>query len=339
MTVIGLDIGGANLKASDGEADSQSRSFALWRQPDHLADALGDLVRQFGDIDAFAVTMTGELADCFVSREEGVHRILDAVELVAADRPVRVWQTAGEFVPPEVAREFPQLTAAANWHALATWVGRSTPAGDSLLLDIGSTTTDIIPLEDGLPMPRGRTDIERLLSGELAYSGVRRTPLPAIAHSVPFREGYGPLAAEFFACTQDIYLWLGDLVEDADNTETADGRPATRSAALGRLARALCCDLTGFFPEDADTLAAFLADVQQRRILGCVDRVLARMRGHCRMVVISGEGEFLAKRIVAAQRRLKESSMLSLAETIGPGSSRAACAWALARLGREDPFS
>jgi len=67
--------------------------------------------------------------------------------------------------------------AAANWLALATYAGRLAPRGPAVLLDVGSTTTDVIPLQDGTPVPRGRTDPERLESKELVYTGVRRTPL------------------------------------------------------------------------------------------------------------------------------------------------------------------
>lgn len=335
MTTIGLDIGGANLKASDGCERSISKPFALWKQPEKLADALGALVAEFGGVDGFLVTMTGELADCFQSKAEGVRFILDAVDRVAGGRPVNVWQTAGEFVDGQTAREFPLLTAAANWHALATWAGRAAPEGNALLIDVGSTTTDIIPLESGVPMPQGRTDVERLVSGELVYSGVTRTPLSSIAHSAPYRDGYCPLAAEYFGSTRDVYLWLGDLAERPDVTDTADGRPATREGAHDRLARMLCCDRSEFSVDDADVLAKFLADVQRQRIAGCLTRVLKRMAGDCRLVVTAGEGEFLARRIIAASERLAGCEVVSLSESIGEPHSRAACAYALVQLGAE----
>jgi probable H4MPT-linked C1 transfer pathway protein len=311
----------------------------MWEHPEQLADVLAELLSGFGDVDGLAVTMTGELADCFDSKAEGVDHILGAAEQVAAGRPVRVWQTVGEFVTPAVAREFPRLTAAANWHALATWIGRAAPDGNSLLIDVGSTTTDIIPLEGGVPLPQGRTDVERLVSGELVYSGVRRTPLSAVAHAVPFRGRYCPLASENFACALDVYLWLGELPENADETGTADGKPATRQAALVRLARMLCCDLTEFGPEDADALSNFLADVQRQRMTGSVDRVVKRMEGGgCRLVVVSGAGEFLGRRVIAGHRQLSKCPVMSLAESMGPAHSEAACACALARLAGEERF-
>ena len=187
--LLGLDIGGANLKASDGETRSVSRAYAIWRDPEQLADELRALLAPWGAWSVLAVTMTAELADCFTTKADGIDRILAAVEAVANGRPVHVWQTGGEFVTPDEARALPTLVAAANWHALATWAARMLGAEAGLLLDIGSTTTDIIPVSAGLPMPEGRTDLERLQSSELVYLGVRRTPLCALADAVTLPSG------------------------------------------------------------------------------------------------------------------------------------------------------
>ena len=47
----------------------------------------------------------------------------------------------------------PQECVAVNWLALATFAGRFLPTGPGLLLDIGSTTSDLVPLQDGRPRP------------------------------------------------------------------------------------------------------------------------------------------------------------------------------------------
>src|SRR5438874_861620 len=97
---LGLDIGGANLKAtffSSDDSHCRSRPFALWRNPGGLKDALSDLTQSLPSADEIAVTMTGELCDCFMSKREGILHILDAVERIAESRPVRVWCCDGVF--------------------------------------------------------------------------------------------------------------------------------------------------------------------------------------------------------------------------------------------------
>src|SRR5262249_58388006 len=140
----------------------------------------------------------------------------------------------GRRVALDTARKDPLPVAAATWLALATFAGRQAPRGPALLIDIGSTTTDIVPLLDGRPVPRGRTDTERLHASELAYTGVIRTPLCAILGTRGM--------AEFFATTRDAFLLLGRLPEDSSDCDTADGRPATRVCAEARIARMIGAD-------------------------------------------------------------------------------------------------
>src|SRR6185312_7740262 len=167
MTVLGLDIGGANLKAATSDNRAISVPFALWKQPDQLPAALTELVARFPDANELAITMTGELCDCYETKRQGVNAILDAAAFSAKGRPVRVWSTAGKFVGISEARQNHLGVAAANWHALATFAGRFAPHRGALLIDIGSTSTDVIPLRDGVPAARGLTDRDRLQSREL----------------------------------------------------------------------------------------------------------------------------------------------------------------------------
>src|SRR5436305_12355644 len=144
----------------------------MWKHTDRPPAALGELAARFPDAAELAVTMTGELCDCYETKRQGVNAILDAVEQVAAGRRVRVWGTGGGFLDVAAARANPLAVAAANWHALATFAGRFAPTGPAKLIDVGSTTTDLVPLTGGAPRPRGLTDPDRLATRELVYTGV-----------------------------------------------------------------------------------------------------------------------------------------------------------------------
>ena len=338
MNVIGLDIGGANLKAANNDGTSVSRTFSIWQQPEQLDTELTDLVKPLGEPDAFAVTMTAELADCFSTKAEGVRFILGKVEEIAKGKPVHVWQTGGEFVGTDVAADIPLLVAAANWHALATWLGRMVPTGSAILLDIGSSTTDIIPLLDGRPVALGMTDVERLSKGELLYTGAARTPLFALAHSIPMRGGHCPMAAELFSTTLDVNLILGLLPEDSTNTDTANGQPATVPDAIDRLVRMLCCDRTELTSDEVRDMAEFLHDVQKQRIRGCVDKVRLRLpepAANLPHVLISGSGSFIARSVMSEHKVLSKSRVTVLNEMFDSDTATAACAVAVAKLARE----
>jgi uncharacterized hydantoinase/oxoprolinase family protein len=315
-SVLGLDVGGANLKAAHTDGAARSRPFALWKDPGGLADALRALIAEMPSADLLAVTMTGELCDCFESKRQGVNAILDAVETAATGKPIRVWRTDGRFLDVTAVRRAPLMAAAANWLALATFVGRYAPKGPALLIDIGSTTTDIVALQDGRPMPKGRTDPERLRTGELVYSGVRRTPL--------------------CAATLDIYLILGSIAEDSENHNTADGRPATKAAAHARLARMLCADLETSTEEEREKLANRILLKQVNSLQFAVEEVSGLLREPPRTVVLAGEGEFLALPVLNNQSAFPPCPVIGLWETLGAGISRAACAYAVAILAAEE---
>jgi len=344
MGIVGLDIGGANIKAADEQGHTNSRPFAIWRHPERLSEQVQAILQNYPGCDQIALTMTAELADCFVTKAEGVRSILrsveeclpdleqSAVQSAVAPEKLMVWTTRGHFVDASTARTQTEFVAAANWHALATWCGKLCPQGSSVLVDIGTTTTDIIPLQDGKPVSIGLTDVSRLQSGELSYSGIRRTPVCALAHSVPFRDGYCSLAAEMFATTLDLYLLLGDLTEDPSDVETANCKAATKAEAYHRLARMLCGDRNEISLSEAVEMARFLADVQRQRLSGSLERVVSRLTSPCQTVMVSGSGEFLARRLVADNRKTNAARVISLEEQFSEGVAEAACAYAVAQL-------
>src|SRR5205085_11613866 len=127
-----------------------------------------------------------------------------------------------------------------NWAATASLV--ASLFGNAILVDVGTTTTDIIPISAGRVAAIGRTDPERLLSGELLYLGAVRTPVEAIVHRVPLHDGLAGVSAESFALAGDIHVWRGDLTSEGYTTSTPDGRPATREFAGERIARIVCAD-------------------------------------------------------------------------------------------------
>ena len=65
--------------------------------------ALVDLLAQLPPADQLAVTMTGELCDCFPSKRQGVESILADAAQAAGNRRVRVWLTDGRLVNLDTA--------------------------------------------------------------------------------------------------------------------------------------------------------------------------------------------------------------------------------------------
>jgi probable H4MPT-linked C1 transfer pathway protein len=264
----------------------------------------------------------------------GVNAVLDAVLDAFLGRPIEVWGVDGRFHDIAEIRQQPTLAAASNWLALATLVARLVPEGPGLLIDVGTTTTDLIPLERGRAAARGRTDTERLQNGELVYAGVRRTPICALATELPYRGVPTGLAAELFASTLDVYLTLGEIPPDPKNLSTADGRPATKDASRDRLARMIGTDRDTFTPDDALAFAHAADDVLLARLGTAADRACRATVGLPRSAVVAGSGEFLARRLA---RRIIEpgGTIIGLNEAWGTVASSAGCAHALLVLAGE----
>ena len=208
-------------------------------------------------------------------------------------------------------------------------------AGFGLLMDLGSTTCDIIPIWNGVPIPAGFTDRERLSTGELVYTGLRRTPLCAVARTVPFRGEPCPVAAEFFASTLDVYLLLEAIEEDQADCETANGKPATQAAAHDRLARMICCDRNEVSRDDALGMAAHFAAAQRRQIAEAVERVLAPHEEAVSQVIVTGSGSFLISQICDERPALQTAERTLLGDVFRADIAEAACAFAVARLAAE----
>lgn len=327
MSVLGLDVGGAHLKAAHAGGWTRTLPFELWREPDRLGSALEALVAGAPPHERIGASMTGELCDCFATHREGVAHITRRVE-AAARVPVRYWSTAGAWLAPEAARARPEAVAAANWHAQATVLAARQPETAGLLVDTGSTTTDVIPFAGGRPAARALTDTGRLASGELVYVGGERTDLMALGPEVDFRGARHGVMAERFATIADARLALAELPPDPKDHATCDGRPRTRGDARRRVLRMVGADPETATAQEAEALAtAFVAEAAGR-IAGAVARALEGRRAP--RVIVSGSGAPLAARAVRSVRPGAEIECLG--ETIGPALAEAACAWALAHL-------
>ena len=306
--VIGWDIGGANVKAarlvfSKGRAESGRvvrRYFEIWKDKAALRPLLQEIHRELGSADAMALTMTAELSDVFRDRAEGVGYIIRAASEAAPGTPLYAVDLDGQLISLDGKEVDPLAFAATNWVAEARVLADRVP--NCLMLDIGSTTTDLIPILDGKVAAKGRRDIERLAWGELVYTGVLRTPVPAIVSQVPVRGTICRISAEYFAIAADVYLALEQLAPEEYTCATPDGRGRTREEALARLARVACEDSKGLTPEEIIAMATYIREKQVQQITDGMLQVLSRIdHGFHLPVVPVGIGAFIG---AACARRL-----------------------------------
>lgn len=326
MTIAaGLDVGGAHLKvavARDGAITNVVQiPCPLWLGMTHLDQALAAAAPLIADAQMVSITMTGELSDLFTHRREGVETLVARLD-AEFPRRTRFWMGQRGFGSPIQARAHYADVASTNFLATATLVARR--HATALLVDMGSTTTDIIAIRDGAPAVSGFTDADRLATSELVYTGLTRTAVMGVTASAEFRGRRQGLCREYLATMADVRRILGQLPDGFDQHATADGRGKSVDESVARLARMFGRDAADGSADDWRTAAAGIADVQLQSILdGCAAVSSQARLTEAAPVVVAGIGADIVARDIAASTARKVITFGELAGATSPVTTAA----------------
>lgn len=347
VEVLGFDIGGANTKAAylcvkNGKVQTAkivSKYFPIWKDREKLPNVLLELKKEVGaeKLDALAVTMTAELSDAYQTKREGVRHILGCVKEAFPNVPIYVLNVDADLESVDAALAKPICVASANWAATGWLVAKHLK--NCVVLDVGSTTTSIIPIIDGKVAAKGKNDIEKLACSELIYTGSLRTNVAAIPQVSPIVIRMDLIVAtvssELFAQSGDIHLILGNISEKDYTCETADGRGKTLYEAMARLARVVCADTDMLTRQEIFDLAKILAAMQVWQIFKGLAIVMSDVRAHAGgriVVVVTGLGkDFLAKKAVEHS----DAQIVDLAALVQQEAVYATPAYAVALMAAE----
>lgn len=157
---------------------------------------------------------------------------------------------------------YPSAYLAAKW------------AGEGLLIDMGTSSTDIITLYNSLPctLALNRPDYNRLATGELSFAGILYTPLEYLTREVPFRSSM-TMVCPGVANTGDVYALLGKINANKLRTDYKTGWGFAN--AHQRLARFLCYDDLLVSKHEAEKLARYVFQVH---VTHTIDNVLKVVR-------------------------------------------------------------
>ncbi len=343
MKIIGWDIGGANIKATLMEVRDEkahrlktiTHHFSIWIEgKENLLFMLKKLkteIARGSHIDFIGVTMTAELSDVYETKREGVSHILDCIKEVFPKEQILVLDADAHLKTVEEAKGEYLKVASANWASTAWMVSKWVK--DCILLDVGSTTTDIIPIVKGKAIARGKTDLERLSTGELIYTGALRTNIATIAEAIPVRGIRTRVSSELFALSGDVHLVLGNISQDQYTTETADKRGKTRSEAMSRLARVVCADTDILEEENIVAIADYIYNKQIDKIADGLKQVHDSLKAFVKndlFLVTTGIGrDFLGRR---AGENLRFKRIIDLEHIVGKDASIATPSAAVALM-------
>ncbi|NVM03007.1 MAG: H4MPT-linked C1 transfer pathway protein [Candidatus Helarchaeota archaeon] len=309
MKIIGWDVGGVNIKAALVEIENekiesfkiQSKFYPMWlKEREKLPEILSEIYSTMilAKPDLIAITMTAELSDAFYTKREGINHILNSFKKVFPEKNCHVLTVNGNFISISKAIHAPLLVAASNWVATCYLVGHYVP--NCILIDIGSTTTDIIPIIKGKIATESKTDLDRLIAGELAYTGSLRATIPSIVRTVEIKGKPCRISFEKFALVADAHLILGNITRDEYKCDTADGRDNDLENSYARLARVVCADIEMFSKEEIENIAEEIYEKQLEQIKDGLIQVTQKYKITPDMdfpVVVTGLGkDFLARK-------------------------------------------
>lgn len=344
INILGWDIGGANIKVSFLAIENYRivsdktliKYFPIWKRgKEGLGKAIKELLLNCGvkRTNLVLVTMTAELSDVYFTKREGVNHILDVVSGIFDVNIIKVLSVNGELLDVETAKNKYLDVAAANWYATGWLVSKL--SRNCLVIDIGSTTTSIIPVINGKVSAKGKNDFEKLIYGELVYTGVLRTHVATITDRVLIGGILVPVSAEYFAQSGDIHLILGNISPKDYNVDTPDGRGISVKEAMARLARVVCADIEMLSNDEIISMAKYIYEKQVERVLeGIANLTKYHQYDFTKTpVYITGlGGNILAK---PALKKLGFKDIRHLKNYIGQEAAKATPSYALALMGAE----
>ena len=300
---VGWDIGGAHLKMAcvdpKGEITHiEQVATPLWRGLEQLERVFPVTVNKLPEgARSHVVTMTAELVDIFKDRNAGVSALINLCKKNLG-QDLRLYASHNGILELDSLQSELDQLASTNWHASAVFIASRIASG--IFVDVGSTTTDIIPFSQNKVLCRGEDDRGRLCNDELVYTGVIRTPLMALSNRLPFRGEWQNLAAENFSTTADVYRILGLLEEDDDLMDTPDGQDKSLNNSIRRLARMAGTDADKAHLSDWWQLAQYFEEIQLQQLSQALLRVMSKYASHDQQLIGAGVGRFLVRKL--AQR-------------------------------------
>jgi probable H4MPT-linked C1 transfer pathway protein len=276
MVTAGYDVGGAHLKVALAEGGTVTAvgqiACPLWEGVERLDEAIRAARPLIERAQQHAITMTGEMCELFPDRKSGVLELIERLELLLG-KDLRVYMGPRGFGSIQEARVDPTAVGSMNFFATAECAARH--IRNALVIDMGSTTTDIIAVVAGRAVAHGLNDGDRLATGELVYTGLTRTDVSVVAGEARLQTRTQRLAAGNFANMADVRRVLGGLPDGVDQHRTADGRGTSLEESLARFARCFGRDRADATLEEWRAAAREIADRQMHEILKAVGEVVA----------------------------------------------------------------
>ena len=287
---LGIDIGGAHLKIIGVDENETIRfvdysSCKIWNDIKTLRKKFLGLNKLFPQKKIkCALTMSAELCDNFKNRKHGVSTIMKYCKFLNFDNFFYV-TSSKTFLKKPKHHELISM----NWHSIGNFFKEKIRNG--IIVDFGSTTTDLICIKNGKLLNESFDDFSRIKNLELLYTGFTRTPLFGITSKINIENQQLKIIPEFFSDSSDIYRILKKLNRKIDLDTTADGSSKTIRNSLKRLSRSFGFDYNENMRERLLKICQEISSIQLNTISDTIEKLRCNFDLKKFTVVTSGIGQ------------------------------------------------
>ncbi|MDC0482314.1 hypothetical protein OAN90_02565, partial [Gammaproteobacteria bacterium] len=237
------------------------------------------------------ITITAESCDNFTDRKHGMTNILEYCSNHIVGNKLYYTNT-NKFIDYNSAINKTEELFSTNWMLTSKFL--NSKKNIDLIIDIGSTTTDII-FKD-MHIGSNINDYMRLVNKTLLYQGVVRTPLSMMTDNVLFKGNNTSLVNEVFATTGDIFNLHGDIDFSKLDYLGSDNLQFTKVNSFTRLARIIGLDYKESEREYLIVLSKYFKELFISKIIENIKIIFSNKIDDITISAI-GEGRFLIEEI------------------------------------------
>ena len=309
---LGIDIGGAHIKIVCLNIKKEVCYVGYKQCP--LWKGIENLKREIKFINSLitnknnkcCITMTGELCDIFKNRRSGAKEIIKVCKLINC-RKFYYTKLDEMFTSRPKFDEIISM----NWHSIGKLSEKKVK--NAILIDFGSTTTDLICIKNGQMKYESSDDFGRINNSELLYTGFMRTPLFAITPYINYIKKRIKLIPENFSNTSDIYRIKKEIKKNFDIDNTLDNRSKTLESSMQRVSRSLGFD---FKKEDQRLIKKISEEISNIQLKEIAKKIFEMMKTYGlkknTSIIISGIGQDVLINFLKSRKK----TVLSLANFI-----------------------
>lgn len=273
---LGLDIGGAHIKIAVMSTSESGRTWQVDCIPvraDKFAASLDQILSMLVGEHLVDVTIASQTA-CLLYDDihQGTTTIMQTLARYSTRNPTLAVDVCGNLYPINNVAQAPERFVCSNVAVTASLVAKL--CSNALVLDMGSTSTDLIPIVDGtfeelLPTAR-------LLSSAVLYLGVIRTPLQAVVSHLPYQGELLPVVGETIAAVADALVLTEDVSIDQYTMPTWDSGTKDVAGCTRRLAKLIAMNTHNFPQQAATFMAQYVREELLHKVVAAMYKVISK---------------------------------------------------------------